>query len=119
MKLPDHCQLVGIELIDGAVELPTFKHPVQAAYVLGLEKGKLSAEMLDRCDNVIKIPTSFCINVATAGAIVMYDRVVSLGASANAPPSAGMPATPCPGARKAEISPPKMTQWGTTAWKIK
>ena len=79
MKLPDHCQLVGIELIDGAVELPTFKHPVQAAYVLGPEKGSLSAEMLDRCDHVIKIPTSFCINVATAGAIVMYDRVVSFG----------------------------------------
>ena len=79
MKLPDHCQLVGIELIDGAVELPTFKHPVQAAYVLGPEKGNLSAEMLNRCDHVIKIPTSFCINVATAGAIVMYDRVVSLG----------------------------------------
>ena len=25
------------------------------------------------------IPTSFCINVATAGAIIMYDRAVSLG----------------------------------------
>ena len=79
LKLPDQCQLVGIELIDTAVELPTFKHPIQAAYVLGPEKGKLSAEMLYRCDHVIKIPASFCINVATAGAIVMYDRVVSLG----------------------------------------
>lgn len=79
LKLPDHCQLVGIELIDSAVKLPTFKHPVQAAYVLGPEKGQLSEEMLDRCNHVIKIPTSFCINVAIAGAIVMYDRIVSLG----------------------------------------
>ena len=79
MMLPDQCRLVGIELIDCAVELPTFKHPVQAAYVLGPVKGELSREMLDRCDHVIKIPASFCINVATAGAIVMYDRVVSLG----------------------------------------
>ena len=79
MMLPERCQLVGIELIDGAVELPTFKHPVRAAYVLGPERGSLSADMLDRCDHVIKIPTAFCINVATAGAIVMYDRTVSLG----------------------------------------
>lgn len=79
MELPDRCQLVGIELIEGAVALPTFKHPIQAAYVLGPEKGKLSVQMLDRCDHVVKIPTSFCINVATAGAIVMYDRVLNLG----------------------------------------
>ncbi len=79
MLLPDRCQLVGIELIDGAVDLPTFKHPIRAAYVLGPEKGSLSPAMLARCDHVIKIPTAFCINVATAGAIVMYDRAVSLG----------------------------------------
>ena len=116
MKLPDHCQLVGIELIDGAVELPTFKHPVQAAYVLEPEKGNLSAEMLDRCDHVIKIPTSFCINVATAGAIVMYDRVVSFGRfgqRATFSRNAGEPSPPR--ARGAEIPPPKVTQWGATA----
>ncbi|MFP6747716.1 MAG: RNA methyltransferase [Alphaproteobacteria bacterium] len=79
MLLPDRCRLVGIELIDGAVELPTFKHPLRAAYVLGPERGSLTPEMLARCDHVIKIPTAFCINVATAGAIVMYDRIVSLG----------------------------------------
>ena len=79
MKLPKQCQLIAIELVESAVELPTFKHPVQAAYVLGPEKGQLSSEMLDRCNHTIKIPTSFCINVATAGAIVMYDRIVSLG----------------------------------------
>lgn len=79
MMLPDRCQLVGIELIEGAADLPTFRHPIQAAYVLGPERGSLSPDMLERCDHVIKIPTAFCINVATAGAIVMYDRIVSLG----------------------------------------
>ena len=79
MLLPDRCQLVGIELIDEAVDLPTFKHPIRAAYVLGPERGSLTPEMLASCDHVIKIPTAFCINVATAGAIVMYDRIVSLG----------------------------------------
>ena len=35
--------------------------------------------MLARCEHVIRIPTSFCLNQATAGAVVMYDRVRTLG----------------------------------------
>jgi tRNA G18 (ribose-2'-O)-methylase SpoU len=79
MVLPHHCKLVGVELIEGATDLPAFRHPLHAAYVLGPELGVLSSELLSRCDHVIKIPTAFCINVAMAGAIVMYDRVRCLG----------------------------------------
>jgi tRNA G18 (ribose-2'-O)-methylase SpoU len=77
--LPLRCKLVGIELLDNATELPAFRHPLHAAYVLGPELGVLSDDLLSRCDHIIKIPTAFCVNVATAGAIVMYDRVRSLG----------------------------------------
>ena len=35
MHLPDKCQLVGIELTDEAIDLPTFRHPLCAAYVFG------------------------------------------------------------------------------------
>jgi tRNA G18 (ribose-2'-O)-methylase SpoU len=79
MALPQGCVLVGVELIDGAVDLPSFKHPLRAAYVLGPERGSLSEPMLERCTHVVKIPTRFCVNVAMAGAIVMYDRIKSLG----------------------------------------
>jgi tRNA G18 (ribose-2'-O)-methylase SpoU len=79
MSLPLQCKLVGVELIEGATDLPAFRHPIHAAYVLGPELGALSEGLLARCDHVIKIPTAFCINVAMAGAIVMYDRVRSLG----------------------------------------
>lgn len=79
LMLPEHCQLIGIELIDSPVDLPTFKHPIRAAYVLGPERGNLSPEIIQRCNHLIKIPTSFCINVATASAIVMYDRLISFG----------------------------------------
>lgn len=72
--LPEGCKIVGIELVDGAIDLPRFTHPARAAYVLGPEKGILSNEMLARCHHVVKIPMRFCINVAMAGAIVMYDR---------------------------------------------
>jgi tRNA G18 (ribose-2'-O)-methylase SpoU len=79
MAIPEGCRLVGIELLDEARELPTFKHPARAAYVLGPERGSLSPEMVAACEYVVKIPTAFCINVAMAGAIVMYDRVLSTG----------------------------------------
>lgn len=75
MQLPQGCDLVGIELTEDAIDLPAFKHPLRAAYVLGPERGSLSAEMLTRCRFVVRIPTRFCINVAIAGAVVMYDRV--------------------------------------------
>ena len=79
MVFPKGCQLVGIELTDDAVELPEFKHPRMAAYVLGPERGNLSPAMVERCDHIVKIPTKFCINVSLAGALVMYDRVRSMG----------------------------------------
>ncbi|HRO49674.1 MAG TPA: RNA methyltransferase [Hyphomicrobium sp.] len=91
MVLPKGCRLVGIELIDEAVALPSFRHPLQAAYVLGPERGSLSDELLERCDFTVKIPTSFCVNVAMAGAIVMYDRVKSLAPFAARPISEGGP----------------------------
>ena len=47
------------------------------------------AELLARCDHVIRIPTNFSLNVATAGAIVMYDRLRALGRFAPRPISEG------------------------------
>ena len=85
LVLPVGCRLVGIELMEGAVDLPEFRHPTRAAYVLGPELGSLSPEMVARCDHIVKIPTAFCINLAMAGAIVMYDRVRSLSAGPRLP----------------------------------
>ena len=79
MRLPVGCVLVGIELTPDAVELPSFRHPRSAAYILGPERGSLSPETTARCRHVVKIPTKFCINVSLAGALVMYDRVLSMG----------------------------------------
>jgi tRNA G18 (ribose-2'-O)-methylase SpoU len=78
LVLPEGCKVVGIELTETAIDLPRFTHPMRAAYVLGPEKGILSETMLARCDHVVKIPMRFCINVAMAGAIVMYDRYRAL-----------------------------------------
>ncbi|MBI1273344.1 MAG: TrmH family RNA methyltransferase [Alphaproteobacteria bacterium] len=85
MRLPEDCQLVGIELMSEAVDLPSFRHPQQAAYVLGPELGSLSPEMVARCAHIVKIPTKFCVNVGIAGAMVMYDRLITLGRHAPRP----------------------------------
>jgi tRNA G18 (ribose-2'-O)-methylase SpoU len=77
VALPTGCALVGVELTPDAVDLPRFRHPMRAAYVLGPERGSLSPELLARCTHVVQIPTRFCVNVAIAAAIVMYDRVQS------------------------------------------
>ena len=94
MRLPRHCQLVGVELVEAAIDLPSFRHPTRAAYVLGPERGSLSPPLLERCDFVVKIPTRFCVNVAIAGAIVMYDRITQQSRFADRPVRAGGPTEP-------------------------
>ncbi|HYD17799.1 MAG TPA: RNA methyltransferase [Patescibacteria group bacterium] len=91
LKLPRGTSMVAVELVEGAVELPSFRHPAQAVYVLGPEKNSVSPEMLKRCQHVIKIPMKFCVNVGVAGAIVMYDRLISLGKFAPRPVKEGGP----------------------------
>jgi tRNA G18 (ribose-2'-O)-methylase SpoU len=91
LALPAGCRLVGIELLETAIDLPSFHHPRQAAYVLGPERGSLSPALVERCDYLVRIPTNFCINLAMAGAVVMYDRVRSLGRFAPRPLGVGGP----------------------------
>lgn len=95
-RLPEGCALVGIEILDEAAELPSFPHPRQAAYVLGPERGRLSPGLVARCAHLVKIPTRFSVNLAIAGAIVMYDRMVSLGRFAQRPLAAGQAPAPLP-----------------------
>jgi tRNA G18 (ribose-2'-O)-methylase SpoU len=94
LRLPVGCELVGVELTDDAIELPSFRHPLSAAYVLGPERGSLSPELTALCAFVVRIPTRFCINVGLAGAIVMYDRTLSLGRFAERPEHPGGPTEP-------------------------
>ena len=89
--LPKKCSLVGIELTDDAIDLPSFRHPKAAAYILGPERGNLSDEIQDRCDFIVKIPMKFCVNVGVAGALIMYDRLISRGRFPDRPIMPGGP----------------------------
>ncbi len=90
-SLPPKCVLVGVELTDDAIDLPTFRHPKAAAYVLGRERGSLSDAMQARCDYLVKIPTRFCVNVSVACAIVLYDRTRVMGGWPDRPVRPGGP----------------------------
>jgi tRNA G18 (ribose-2'-O)-methylase SpoU len=103
-RLPLGCRLVGVEITEDAVELPRFRHPQRAAYVFGAERKSLSEAVLKRCAFVVRIPTRFSINVGMAGAIVLYDRLISLG---------GYPGRPVAPGGEPEIPPPH--RWGAPA----
>ncbi|MGQ0677873.1 MAG: RNA methyltransferase [Rhodospirillales bacterium] len=96
LRLPRECALVGVELRDDAVDLPSFRHPRCAAYVLGPERGSLSARLAACCEHIVRIPTRLCVNLSVAGAIVMYDRMLTLGRFAERPVAAGGPVAPLP-----------------------
>ena len=103
LRLPEGCQLVGVEISEEAVELPSFRHPARAAYVFGSERLSLTQGVLRRCEHVVKIPTRFSINVGMAGAIVMYDRMLTLGRFRERPVRPGGP----------EVPLPPRAKWGT------
>jgi tRNA G18 (ribose-2'-O)-methylase SpoU len=91
LALPRQCSLVGVELVDESIELPSFRHPLRAAYLLGPEMGSLSPELQAQCDFIVRIPMKFCVNVGIAGALVMYDRMLSMGRFAERPVRPGGP----------------------------
>ena len=74
--VPYNCPVVAIELDDRSVPLETFVHPERCIYLLGAEDHGLPSEILDRCWATVQLLGDRCMNVSTAGSIVMYDRKV-------------------------------------------
>lgn len=72
--IPYDCQVIGVELLDGAGALETFTHPQRAIYLLGPEDGSLSRRAQSLCQHIVRFDTDYCLNVAAAGTVVMYDR---------------------------------------------
>ena len=72
--------IVGVEM--GGTPLPEFEHPVRAVYLLGAEDGGLPNQVREQCHSVVSLPSVRLesYNVAQAGTLVMYDRLMKLGA---------------------------------------
>lgn len=56
-----------------------FHHPERAVYLLGNERSGLPRDVIERCDVTLTIPSAFCLNVAVAGSIALFDRVSKIG----------------------------------------
>jgi tRNA G18 (ribose-2'-O)-methylase SpoU len=82
--LPKECEVVGVEI--GGAPLADFHHPQQCIYLLGAEDDGLGKEALDVCDRVVEIPSlrNACYNVAVAGSLIMYDRLINQKEVSNA-----------------------------------
>jgi tRNA(Leu) C34 or U34 (ribose-2'-O)-methylase TrmL len=73
--IPFACVPVAVDILDGAHELPTYAHPESAFYIFGPEDGTLGRAITDRCRDKLLIPTAFCLNLAAAVNVVLYDRL--------------------------------------------
>ena len=76
--MPYDCRLIGIELDERAKPIYNYVHPERAIYLLGAEDSGMTKEALTKCQTIIQLPGDYCLNVAVAGSIVMYDRVTKL-----------------------------------------
>jgi tRNA(Leu) C34 or U34 (ribose-2'-O)-methylase TrmL len=68
-------KVVAIELVEGAIPLPDYKHPVHALYLFGPEDGTIDQDLLNQCDEVVYVPTIGCMNLAATVNVVLYDRM--------------------------------------------
>lgn len=73
--MPKDCMLVCIEQTDDAKKLRDFPHPERAVYLLGAEDYGLPEKIM-KGHSIVYIDTPYCLNVAVAGSIIMYDRSV-------------------------------------------
>lgn len=75
--LPYDCMFVGVELDEKAHPLDRFVHPRRCCYILGAEDHGLTPAVTSRCHSLVVVPgLKMCLNVATAGSLVMYDRMI-------------------------------------------
>ena len=80
-SLPYSTQLIGVEMHENAIAIKDFEHPQRAVYIMGCESSGLPSSVLDRCHKLVSLPGNFSLNVASAGSILIYDRISKMPTS--------------------------------------
>ena len=75
-SIPYDCMIVGVETAEAAIPVYKFIHPKRAVYLLGAEDHGLSKNAKVACHRLLILPGIWCLNVACAGTVVMYDRLI-------------------------------------------
>lgn len=73
--LPDEMKVVCVELVEGAIPLPEYKHPDKALYIFGPEDGTIEQSVIDKADAVVYVPTIGCMNLGATVNVLLYDRL--------------------------------------------
>lgn len=75
--VPMGCIPVAVEMVEGAVALPDYRHPRRAFYIFGSEDEPLrkTRDIRAWCRDVIYVPTHGCMNLAASVNVVLYDRL--------------------------------------------
>lgn len=73
--IPKDCVPVAVELDPRARPIEHYNHPERAVYILGAEDNGIPERIMNRCRDIIVLPGPRSLNVATAGSIVLYDRL--------------------------------------------
>ena len=76
--VPFDCVPVAIDIIDGAIPLQEYKHPVRAFYVFGAEDATLGDRVISWCRDIVYVPTVFCMNLAATVNVILYDRMAKM-----------------------------------------
>ena len=76
---PRDCPVIGIEMC--GEDIREFAHPERCIYLLGAEDYGLQPDVMERCHGLVSLP---CVrtqsyNVAVAGSLIMFDRLVKRG----------------------------------------
>lgn len=75
-SMPYDCRLIGVELDERATCVKDFSHPERCIYLLGAEDNGLTIEAKEKCKTLVQLPGNHCMNVAVAGSLIMYDRII-------------------------------------------
>jgi tRNA(Leu) C34 or U34 (ribose-2'-O)-methylase TrmL len=73
---PFECTRIAVEIRDGAKSLFEFSHPERAYYIFGPEDGSVPDDVVERCNQVVYVPTKFCMNLACTVNVILYDRML-------------------------------------------
>ncbi len=76
-SIPVNAEIICLEQVKEAENLRSFKNPLQGVYLLGSEDGGLPLKLV-RKHRTVFIPSKGSLNVATAGTIVLYDRLLKI-----------------------------------------
>tara|TARA_R100001530_G_C4306151_1_gene151724 strand:+ start:20 stop:454 length:435 start_codon:yes stop_codon:yes gene_type:complete len=72
--IPFDCVPIAVDLIEDSIPLHKFTHPKRAFYIFGAEDATLGKAVTDFCKFTVSIDTNYCLNLAAAVNVVMYDR---------------------------------------------